>query len=338
MSAERRGILAGGNWILDRVSIIDRYPDQDHLAYILGTYRSNGGSPYNVLKDLSRLEAPFPLAGVGLIGNDEAGRYILADCADARIDTGGIVVTDDAPTSYTEVMSVKSTGRRTFFHQPGANRLLDEYHFDLASESARIFHLGYLLLLDRLDIIREDGTTPAALLLNSAKDLGFQTSVDLVSAESDRYEAVVGPALPFIDYLFLNELEARRLTGIATTSGDLPEWEGIARAGQALIERGVGRLVCIHASEGILVHTAEGREFRQASVPLSAERIVSTVGAGDALAAGMLLGLHEDWPIQASMRLGVAAAATCLSHAACSEGVLPWQRCLDLADSAAGAT
>jgi hypothetical protein len=34
----RIGILAGGNWILDRTKIIDVYPVQDALANILTAY------------------------------------------------------------------------------------------------------------------------------------------------------------------------------------------------------------------------------------------------------------------------------------------------------------
>jgi sugar/nucleoside kinase (ribokinase family) len=331
MSTRRQGILAGGNWIVDRVSVIDHYPEQDRLAYILDTYRSNGGSPYNVLKDLARLDAPFPLSGAGLIGDDEPGQYILADCACARIDTGQITVTADAPTSYTEVMTVQRTGRRTFFHQPGANRHLDAGHFELGRSTARIFHLGYLLLLDRLDAVASDGTTAAARLLREAKQHGFRTSVDLVSAESDRFEPVVGPALPFVDYLFLNELEAHRLTGISTTSDGAADWIAIADAAAALSRRGVADIVCIHCTEGVLVRTRDGRVIRQPSLALPESWIASAVGAGDALAAGMLLGLHEDWTLEDCLRAGVTAAAACLSDATCSGGVLPWKQCLELA-------
>jgi sugar/nucleoside kinase (ribokinase family) len=87
MSTARNGILAGGNWILDRTKIIDVYPAQDALANILAETSCNGGGPYNVLIDLARLKAPFPLAAVGLVGNDEAGEYIRKDCEAHHIDT-----------------------------------------------------------------------------------------------------------------------------------------------------------------------------------------------------------------------------------------------------------
>ena len=66
----RAGILAGGNWIVDRAKFIDTYPCQDALASILLEAAANGGSPFNLLVDLAKLGARFPLWGVGLIGAD----------------------------------------------------------------------------------------------------------------------------------------------------------------------------------------------------------------------------------------------------------------------------
>jgi len=64
----RQGILAAGNFIVDYVKVIDGYPTQDMLASILSESRSNGGGPYNVLKDLAAMKVEFPLATCGLVG------------------------------------------------------------------------------------------------------------------------------------------------------------------------------------------------------------------------------------------------------------------------------
>ena len=113
--SERSGILAGGNWIVDRTKMIDVYPAQDSLANIICKTSSNGGSPYNVLIDLARLQAPFPLAAAGLVGDDPAGEFILSDCRAHEINTEQLRTCKEAPSSYTDVMTVQSTGRRTFF-------------------------------------------------------------------------------------------------------------------------------------------------------------------------------------------------------------------------------
>ena len=117
---KRQGIASAGNWILDITKIIDVFPEQDTLANISGQSSDNGGAPYNVLKDLARLKAPFPLYAFGLIGKDEPGQYILNDCRDHSINTSQLLAIEEIGTSYTDVMLVKDTGRRTFFSLPGS--------------------------------------------------------------------------------------------------------------------------------------------------------------------------------------------------------------------------
>src|ERR1043165_9348998 len=150
-SSSRRGLLAGGNWIIDQVKIIDVYPQREQLANIRSQSQGTGGSPYNVLIDLAKLGADFPLYGAGFVGKDDFGRYILEDCAQNDIDTKFLRVNASAPTSYTDVMTEKEGGRRTFFHNRGANALWDGSDLDFKKIKAQIFHLGYLLLLDAMD-------------------------------------------------------------------------------------------------------------------------------------------------------------------------------------------
>lgn len=333
MSAnERSGILAGGNWIIDHVKMVDRYPGQDALASILGESRGTGGSPYNILLDLAKLGAGFPLAGVGLVGDDADGRAILDDCANHRIDASQIRLTTAASTSYTDVMTVRETGRRTFFHYRGANALLDEAHFELEQPTARILHIGYLLLLDKLDEIGPDGTTAAARLFERASKLGYLTSLDAVSEDSDRFAAVMRPALPHVDYLIVNEFEAGRCTGIDVAPGGKVDFARIAQAADELLAAGVRRWVVIHCPEGALAAGADGQRAEHGSVRVPPEMIAGTAGAGDAFAAGMLFGLHDGWPIERCLRLAVCAAASNLSDPTCTGGILPQEDCLALGE------
>jgi sugar/nucleoside kinase (ribokinase family) len=66
----------------------------------------------------------------------------------------------------------------------------------------------------------------------------------------------------------------------------------------------------------------------QPSVRVPPEQILGSAGAGDALAAGILFGVHEDWPMERSLELGACAAAASLLHPTCSEGLLPLEDCL----------
>lgn len=329
----RVGLLAGGNWIIDHVKLIDKYPDQDTLASILGRSRGTGGAPYNVLVDLAKMKAPFPLAGVGLVGDDEDGRTIVADCSAAGIDMAQVRTSKEAGTSYTDVMTVQSTGRRTFFHSRGANSLLDEADFDLASSPARILHLGYLLLLDRMDVVAPDGTTGSSRLLRRARALGMKTSVDVVSEHGNRFPTVVTPALPHTDYLIVNELEASKSSGIEVLKDGVLDFALVARAAARLLDLGVNEWVVVHAPEGALARHKDGTLHVHGSVAMPSDKVAGTAGAGDAFAAGALLGLHEGWPMPRCLKMGVCAAATSLLHPTCTGGVLPASECLQFGEA-----
>jgi len=326
----RHGILAGGNWIVDQVKTVDRWPEQDALANIVAQTRGNGGSPFNILVDLARLGADFPLQAAGLTGDDEEGRWIREVCGRHGIETSQLRATDRLPTSYTDVMTVDGTGRRTFFHQRGANALLGPEHFDFTASRAKIFHLGYLLLLDRLDEWEPDGRTRAAQVLAAARAQGLVTSVDLVSEDSDRFAGIVHAALPETDICFLNEFEASRTTGVVLRSGDKFYSARLADAAGKLLASGVRRAVVLHFPEGACVFTADGASCRHGSVKLPADLLRGAAGAGDAFAAGVLLALHGDLGWDEALRYGVCAAASSLTHPTCSDGIKPLDQCLTL--------
>ena len=327
----RKGIISGGNWIVDHVKLIDTWPAQDALASIKSQSQGTGGSPYNILVDLAILGAPFPLSAAGLVGDDNDGRSILSDCRNRGIDTKQLLTTTEAATSYTDVMTVESTGRRTFFHQRGANAMLDVGHFDFTSTTAKLFHFGYLLLLDRLDTL-ENGVPRCCEVLKHARAAGLRTSVDCVSEDSQRFKVIVGPTLPLVDVLFINDFEAERLTGLALGRGAALKRSAVVEAGRKLIADGVKQWVVIHFPEGSYAHDAKGNGIWQPSLKLPKDWIAGAAGAGDAFAAGCLYGIHEEWPMAESLKLGVCCAAASLSHPSCTAGVRSLQDSLALAD------
>jgi sugar/nucleoside kinase (ribokinase family) len=325
-----RGIIAAGNWIRDHVKVLDAWPAQDALANILGHSVANGGGPYNLLKDLSRLGAPFPLAAVGRVGDDADGLSVIAECRALGIDTGQLRASPGIATSTTDVMSVRATGRRTFFHDRGANAHLRPADIRLGGSTHRIFYLGYLLLLDRLDEAGPGGAPRARQVLRSARANGLLTAVDCVSAERARFRQVVLPVLPEADILFVNDYEAEQLTGIALGRGSSLDPDAVRAAGRRLVEEGVRGWAIIHFPEGACATPAAGGALWQPSVRVPSPEVRGSAGAGDAFAAGVLLGIHEGWEMGRSLELGVCAAAASLRHPTCSEGVGPAGRCLAL--------
>lgn len=328
----RSGLLAGGNWIIDLVKMIDVYPQPEQLANIRSQSQGTGGAPYNVLVDLARSGTPFALYAAGLVGEDALGQQIRETCRRHKIDVQHLGATAKAPTSYTDVMTEQGHGRRTFFHARGANALWNGDDLEFKQLNVRIFHLGYLLLLDALDEPDARFGTKAARLLARAQAAGVKTCADVVSEDSDRFARIVNPALKHVDYCILNEIEAGKTTGfkIRPPGGQL-DTVALRHAAGALLQQGVRELVVVHFPEGAFARTRKGEDFWQPSLKLPPKYIAGTAGAGDAFCAGVLYGLHEDWNLQRCLLTGVCLAAASLADATCTAGVKSLNTSLALA-------
>ena len=297
------------------------------LASIEGEARSNGGGPYNVLKDLAAMGAEYPLMAAGRLGADADGEWIRNDCQAHGIDASRLLNDAELPTSYTEVMTVRDTGRRTFFHRRGANAKFDGEGLDFSQCPARMFHLAYLLLLDELDVIDDNGRSRASYLLERASAAGMVTSIDIVSTEHPRFREIVFSALPFTDHLLINEAEAGRALGRAL---DPAAPAALMAAAQELLAGGV-RVACVlHTEHGAVCARRDGSSLTQAAVSLPAGFIHGANGAGDAFAAGYLHGVHENFPTARSLELAVCTAAACLADPSPSAGLCKASECLEL--------
>ncbi len=329
-ASSRRGLLAGGNWIIDHVKLIDTYPAAERLANIHSQSSGTGGSPYNILINLAKMEVDLPLSGAGLVGQDALGAEILADCRKNGVNTKFITQTAAASTSYTDVFTVETTGQRTFFHCRGANALWDAQDLDFARTKARIFHLGYLLLLDQMDRLDKRGNTRASVVLAAAQAAGLKTCIDVVSEASDRFKAVVAPALKYVDYAIMNEYEAGQVTGFKLRPDGQLDTAALRQAAEEILNLGVRELVVIHFPEGCFARQRGGQDIWQSSLQVPAKAVAGTAGAGDAFCAGVLLGLHEGWELSRSLLTGVSAAAMSLTDPTCTGGMKPLAKVMAL--------
>lgn len=324
----RRGILAAGHWVVDLVKRIDHWPEPATLARIEQQQMANGGFAFNLLSDLAALDPACPLFGAGLIGDDANGRFIRERCHQMKIDDTMLRTTAAAPTSFTDVMTETDSGRRTFFYCPGTNEQLAESHLRPLASPAKIFCLGYLGFLPRLDTLDDKGLNSAALLLKEAQASGMLTAADLVSARNPKLRAQVTPCLPHLDILFLNEWEAARL--LNRTASEAFTTDQAKELGQAVRKLGVRGTVVLHFPEGVAAAVTEDKSLMHGAVRLPPKEIRGTVGAGDALAAGVLLARHHEMSWPEALKFGVCVAAACLKSSTASDGIRPWRQCLEL--------
>jgi sugar/nucleoside kinase (ribokinase family) len=327
-AARRSGVLAAGHWIVDHIRLVEAWPDQDTIALISGEASGNGGGAYNLLTDLARSECGFPLFAAGLLGDDADGVAVLKDCEAHHIDTTNLRTTKQAPTSYAYVITATDTGRRTFFHQPGANQFLTAGQVDLSACPARIFYLGYPGMLDGLDRLDEDGRNGASRLLERAMGLGMKTVADLCSNVRQDMASIIIPSLPFLDYLFLNEFEAGQLAEMSQGTVSRFDAKSLISLGEEILARGVKEAVIVHVPNGAVCVQRERSSFVQGSVRVPESLIRGTAGAGDAFAAGFILGVHEGWSSKECLQLAVSMAAASLQDPSCSASVPSWKTSL----------
>lgn len=316
----RRGIISAGNWLSDTIKFISHYPAVGNLVTIEKIDQGFGGCAHNVLADLARMQTGIPLYAGGCVGKDALGDEIFATCEKLGINAEGICRVD-AATSYTDVMADMSNGTRTFFHHRGANAEFGPEHVEKITAEAKIFHLGYLLLLDRMDAKDDEYGVVAARVLDGLQKRGYKTSVDVVSEEGNRFREVILPCLKYMDYFIVNEVEAGACFGrnLRDAEGNILLDE-VKAAARFLMESGVGEAVAIHFPEGGYGLRKSGEECYEPSFRVEPKDIVSSVGAGDAFCAAMLYALHEELPLSKSLRVANAAARFNLFSATSTDG------------------
>lgn len=321
----RRGIVAAGNWIADKVKTIDRWPGEGNLCNILSQRRGGGGGPCNVLFDLAAMKTDIPLFAAGKVGNDDDGDYLVRESGKRRIDTRFLLRDPERPTSYTDVMS--GGGRRTFFHCRGANAGFGAEDIAKIDVQGKIFYLGYLLLLDSLDMPDDDFGTAGARALDRMRRRGFLNVVDFVSEAPEKFRRIVIAALPYIDVLAVNEIEAGCAFDLEIRRKDESlDFDAMRLAAKKFLDAGVGRLVVIHYPEGAFALDRSGEEFVRDSFPIAAEEIKGTVGAGDAFCAGVLYALHEELPAGEMLDIAGASARFNLTSPTASDGAVPLEK------------
>lgn len=301
----KKGIAIAGTILVDSINEISSYPNSGELTKIKSVQKSVGGCVPNVAIDLKCISPGLIVKAVGKIGHDENGEYVKNILSQNGVDIKHVVEGNDK-TSFTEVMSVTG-GQRTFFTYAGASADFGVTDIDLDELNIKMLHLGYFLLLDKID--NGDGEK----ILKAAKDKGIKTSIDLVSENSNRYSLVL-PCLKYVDNLIINEAEAGALTGIE------PKKENLISIAQKLKEYGVSERVIIHTPDFGICLSEEGIEVVP-SYELPDQFIVGTTGAGDAFCAGALWGIYQGETDRGILEFASAAAVAALSRADATSGL-----------------
>ena len=314
MMSERCGITVAGSLVSDRIKLISAYPQMNMLSTIYSVSYAVGGSVPNVGIDLSRIDRELKIDAIGRVGNDTDGRYLVDELRQSGIDVSGVLTSATAGTSFTDVMTVRETGERTFFHYRGANAEFGPWDVDVQSLNCRMIHVAYILMMDALDAEDPEYGTVMAHFLKDLQEAGILTSFDVVSDSSGLFREKVLPALRYTDNAFMNEIEACGISGLPPRDENgRVITRNIRQTMEMILSEGVRQRVIVHCPEAGFCLNRNGEFTVVPSLKLPKGYVKGTVGAGDAFCAGCLYGIYRGFDDKAILEFASGAAAANLS-------------------------
>jgi len=268
-----------------------------------------GGKGANQAVALAKLGAQVEV--VGAVGDEALGRRYEEVLAGLGIGMRGLARIPNTSTG-TASIEVTATGENHIIVVAGANeRVTPEY-----VESMRDVIEGCDGLLLQLEI-------PIESVVAAAK-IAAATGVPVILDPAPARE-IPAELYPLISVITPNETEALVLTGENTESD-----EGIARAGAALVARGIRTVVIKAGGRGAFLVTGEGC----ARIPGFRVKVVDTVAAGDSFNAGLALALGEGKPPAEAIRFANAVGALSTTREGAQSAMPSYEEVLALMESA----
>jgi sugar/nucleoside kinase (ribokinase family) len=329
----RRGMLSAGTFCVDFNKSIVRWPDEDTSNEVLEIVRQGGGSGFNMAIDLKRLDPGFPVEAMGVVGDDDLGRFLFDQCDAHGVERAGLKALPGGATMSVDAFNVRGSGRRTHFYHQGVAAMMTPDHFDFSSTKARFLHLGIPGAHAAMDRAWGEEANGWAAVLRKARAAGLATNLELMTTAAARLAELGRPCLPHLDMLVVNDFEIGALAGCETRRPDgATDVGAVRRAIDDVLALGAMRWVVAHFPEGAVAGGRDGTRIALGSVAIPTGAVVGANGAGDAFAAGMIYGLHEGWPIADCLRLAHASAAASMRAVSTTDGVAPVGECLALAE------
>lgn len=249
-----------------------------------GFEKHAGGAPANVAVGVSRLGGTA--AFLGMVGDDEFGKYLAGMLSDRRVNIQGLRFTDQAHTTLAFV-ALREDGEREFifYRNPGADMLYGPADLDESLISAgSIFHHGSISFISAPN--REATLRAIALAQASGKLISFDPNLRLNLWENEvaAYEGIL-LGLPSADVLKVSEEELEFIT----------EQTDLEKGMRILRDRGVPVVIVTLGEQGCAYCWGD-YVGHLPSAPRPGPP-VDTTGAGDAFVAGLLYRLsHAELP------------------------------------------
>ena len=330
--SERRGVLSAGTWCVDFNKSIARWPDEDTSNEVLAIDRQNGGSGRTWRSTSSASIPNFRSRRWASSAMTILGDFFFAECDTRGVNRTALHAVSGSATMSVDAFNVASNGRRTHFYHQGVAAEMTPDDFDFSSTRAKILHLGLPGAHKAMDRPWQGDANGWVAVLRKARAAGLSANLELMTTRAERLAELGRPCLPHLDCLIVNDYEIGALAGRETRRpDDSTDPAAVARAIDDVLALGSMRWAASHFPEGGVVVGRDGSRLALGSVALPVSAIVGANGAGDAFAAGLLYGLHEQWPMVECLELGHACAAASMRAVSTTNGVGTVSECRALA-------
>ncbi|MBE6981646.1 MAG: winged helix-turn-helix transcriptional regulator [Ruminococcaceae bacterium] len=245
---------------------------------------SLGGVGRNIAHNLALLGTDVRM--LTAFGEDLHGQKVAASCAELGIDA-----------SHALRLSEASTSTYLYIAQPDGEMALALSDMSICDRITPAYLAANLSILQNAQVVVVDTNIPAESLEYLAQNCTAPLFCDPVStAKAEKLR----PILHKIHTLKPNRLEAELLSGVP-----IREDGDVAKAAQALLDKGVHRVFISLGSRGVYAATRE-RQLHLENLP---GNMVNTTGCGDAFMAALVWAYLEGTDLKDTALAGLAAGS-----------------------------
>ncbi len=296
-------ILVIGRSCLDYIAVVEKFPGEDRKAPLAFRMMEGGGQGGASSCCIARLGGRVNY--VGVLGDDEEGRFCLKRLADFGVGTDYVKIVKGGKTPVAYIFVTRATGRRTIIYEPNA---LPKIEIDGALKKLAA-RAGFILLDPevtwlgkRLDSIRHGG---AEVIYDCER---WRDGLEDMMAEADYF-------IPSSDFLDSPEL------GLEKMAWD----EKILRLDKMV----KGKLIVTRGARGAWYVWND----RLHHAPAAAVKAVDTIGAGDVFHGAFALALSKGFDIHKTVRFSAAVASLSCRQYGGRNGVPEMAEALTVAES-----
>jgi sugar/nucleoside kinase (ribokinase family) len=300
------GILTSGNIVLDLLVRPVGEVTWGVTRWVDSIDTSLGGNGANTASAVARLGVPSRL--LGRTGGDLFGTQCRQMLAVHGVDLA--FVEQGAERTAASIVLIQENGARTFLHRPGSS--CDVFAEGLAFTPERTagmshYHLANVFALPHL-------RSQAPAVLAAARAAGLTTSLDTAWDTRNEWLSVLEPCLPCLDLLFVNEDEARMLTGSADPDANAAFFLG----------RGARQFVMKRGPLGCSVYAGASAWH----LPALAVAVIDTTGAGDCFAGAFLAALQKGLALPEAAQVANTVGAMVVEQVGATTGLRSWAETL----------